>query len=55
MKELLTKGAGIKFSRGGGKHKNISGGWVIGNIFQEFFFVGTSLFLNTFRKKNSEK
>ena len=40
---------------GGAKHQNISGGWVTGKTFQQIFFVGISLFSNTFRENLSNK
>ena len=49
----IFRGDGRKFPGGG--RQNSSGGWVTGNIFQDIFLVGISLFLNTFREVISSK
>ena len=48
---VLNKGADKKIFQGGCRRQNSSGGWVTGNIFQDIFMVGITLFLNTYGKK----
>ena len=49
-----TRAPAENFPEGGGG-KNSSDGWVTGNIFQIFFSIEISLFLNIFRKNLNKR